>query len=98
MNTTAKHAMGRKEAEQAGYTVDMHCSPWLGYKGPRFAPTERITVLTDLEAELLEALKLAERNCSSRLYMLPVKSDERDSLTTELSIYQAAIAKAEGRG
>lgn len=96
MNTNTK-PMTRKQAEQAGYTVDTHCSPWLGYKGPRFAPTERVDVLTDLEAELLEALKLAERNCSSRLCMLPVKSDERELLTTELRIYQAAIAKAEGR-
>ena len=58
MNT--KHTLrplGRKQAERAGYTVDTHCSPWLGYKGPRFAPTDRITILTDLEAELLEALK-----------------------------------------
>lgn len=85
--TTTTHTMTRKQAEQAGYTVDTHCSPWLGYKGPRFAPTERITVLTDLEAELLEALKdMLER------YGQGIENVNR---TTKAAL--AAIAKAEGR-
>lgn len=28
------------EAEAKGYTVDRHCTPWVAYAGPRFAPTE----------------------------------------------------------
>lgn len=47
----------RAEAETAGYVVDSHCYPWLGYKGPRFAPTGSVVVLTDLEADLLSGLE-----------------------------------------
>lgn len=44
------------EAEEQGYTVNHHCYPWVAYKGPTFAPTERRCVLTDLEARLLGRL------------------------------------------
>lgn len=38
--------MTAEEAEQAGFTVDRHCYPWVAYKGPRFAPTETAPVKT----------------------------------------------------
>lgn len=46
-------------AESAGYTVDRHCYPWVGYKGARFAPDgPTIVVVTPAfppaEAETVE--------------------------------------------
>ncbi len=54
----------------------------------------------DTIESLLEALSLAERNARSRLYQLPLKitATERAPLETELAVYRAAIAKAEGNG
>lgn len=50
-------AIDRYTAEQRrGYTVDDTCYPWIGYKGPRFAPSEKCSVLTDLETLLIQAL------------------------------------------
>lgn len=47
----------RKQAEVQGFIVDTHCYPWLAYKGDRFAPTEHMDCLTDLEAKLLAQLR-----------------------------------------
>jgi hypothetical protein len=47
------------EARELGFTIDESCYPWLAYKGPRYAPSDRLEVLTDLEAELRDALKEA---------------------------------------
>lgn len=49
----------RAQAEAQGFAVDTHCYPWFGYKGPRFAPTERVQVFTDTEAETIAALETA---------------------------------------
>jgi hypothetical protein len=50
----------RHQAERAGYIVDTHCYPWFAYKGPRFAPTDRIFgIATDKETELRRALYIA---------------------------------------
>lgn len=47
------HWMTIAEAEAKGYTVNTHCYPPVAYKGPTFAPTEKVCVLTNLEAILL---------------------------------------------
>lgn len=47
-----KDRLSRIQAEEAGFTVDEHTYPWVAYKGARFAPTESVLVLTDLEAHL----------------------------------------------
>lgn len=46
----------RAEALRDGFEVDTSCYPWIAYKGPRFQPTETKECLTDLEAELCDAL------------------------------------------
>lgn len=48
------------EAEARGFAVDTTVYPWVAYDGPRFKPTRWFTILTDLEAELHDALKLAQ--------------------------------------
>ena len=55
-----------------------------------------ITALLAERDHMLEALQLAERNAKSRLYVLPVNSDERAALTTEHGIYKEAINHATG--
>jgi hypothetical protein len=52
--------MTRQDAEAAGFTVDQSCYPWFGYTGPRFNPTQRVEVYTDLESELLRRQKPEE--------------------------------------
>lgn len=52
-------ALTRKQAENAGYTVDAHTYPWFGYMGPRFAPTRTVEVMTEREEELLTQLAAA---------------------------------------
>lgn len=44
------------EARERGFTIDTTCYPWLGYKGPRFRPTETVDCYTDDEAALLVAI------------------------------------------
>lgn len=46
-----------QEAIDAGFTVDTHVYPPFAYRGPRFAPTSTHRCFTELEAELMEALK-----------------------------------------
>lgn len=75
----------RAEAEWWDYTVDRHCYPWVAYMGPRFRPDELVEVLTDLEAELLQALKKA------REYVPQLRENLGD-----LRMIDAAIEKAEG--
>jgi hypothetical protein len=56
----------RKEAEAVGMTVDTHCYPPFAYRGPRFNPASGMTILTDLEAELRDALQaLVDRDVNS---------------------------------
>lgn len=45
------------EAQKQGFTVDQHVYPWVAYKGPRFAPTETVRVLTEIESQLLKQQK-----------------------------------------
>lgn len=84
--------MTRVEAEQEGFTVDTHCWPWLGYKGPRFAPTERIAVYSDREEELLEVLRDAR--------MVLTMADRSDAWKQErarcLARLDRQVAKVEG--
>ena len=55
-----KRKITTAEAEARGFAVDTTVYPWVAYVGPRFKPTRWFTILTDLEAELLDALKLAQ--------------------------------------
>jgi hypothetical protein len=61
--------------------------------------SDRDARLLAAASELYEALRQSERNVSSLLYMLPVKSDptERKSLTTWRDMLRAALAQADGR-
>lgn len=80
------------EAQAAGYEVDRHCYPWIAYKGPRFRPTEHHHILTDNEAEMLEALKdIVEQFEATRL---SVGVDLADSIRV---FGKGAIAKVEER-
>ena len=45
--------MFRSVAEVCGYTIDDHCNPIMGYKGPRFAPFEWVYVYSPAEEVLL---------------------------------------------
>lgn len=49
----------REEYLNKGYTVDTSCYPWVAYKGPRFNPTKWVSVLTDTEVKLYQALSAA---------------------------------------
>lgn len=42
-----------------GYTIDDSCYPYFAYKGLRWAPDEFSYAYTDMEEELLKALKKA---------------------------------------
>ena len=44
-----------EEAKKQGFTIDDFCYPHVGYKGSRFAPDEKVDVLTETETHLLEA-------------------------------------------
>jgi hypothetical protein len=46
----------RAQAKTLGFLVDTTTYPWFGYKGPRFRPTESVSVWTDREALLYMAL------------------------------------------
>lgn len=46
-----------QQAQDAGFTIDHHTYPWTAYKGPRFRPTEFVSVLTDDEAEARRLIK-----------------------------------------
>lgn len=46
-----------EQAKAAGFTVDTTCYPWVAYKGPRFAPEVWELILTDREADLLQAVE-----------------------------------------
>ncbi len=48
--------LSKEKAVARGFRVDSTVYPWLAYKGRRFATAESADVLTDLEAELYEAL------------------------------------------
>ena len=75
-----------REAKEQGYTVDTTCYPHLGYKGPRFAPTEAVKVLTVREADLLAACETVLRYLSShQIY-------DKDAR----GILERAVAKAHG--
>lgn len=56
-------------------------------------------VLIAAAPELLETVVFALHDAESRLYMLPLNADPTDRaiLEAQVSIYQKAIAKAEGR-
>lgn len=65
----------KEQAEKQGYNVDTTCYPWLGYKGPRFAPTETITVFMDEEVQLRQwivdaLIMLEEENIKEAKSML----------------------------
>ena len=55
-----KRKITKAEAEARGFAVDTTVYPWVAYAGPRFKPTRWFTILTDLEAELLDVLELAQ--------------------------------------
>ncbi len=55
----------RADFLKLGYTLDNHSMPNVAYKGPRFAPTEIIPILTEREEQMLEALKLLQRMMSN---------------------------------
>jgi hypothetical protein len=76
------------QAEAEGYTIDHSASgrPW-AYKGPRFNCTSSFPVLTELEVELLAALRQIAESCPT--------SEEGETL---VSVARAAIAKATGGG
>jgi hypothetical protein len=55
----------KAEAEARGFAVDTTVYPWVAYTGPRYKPTTWFTILTDLEAELYDALKLAQTHLAT---------------------------------
>ena len=63
-----KRKITKAEAEARGFAVDSSVYPWVAYSGPRFKPTRWFTILTDLEAELLDALKLAQTHLEFGVY------------------------------
>jgi hypothetical protein len=67
--------MTRQDAEAAGFTVDQSCYPWFGYTGPRFNPTQRVDVYTDLESELLRRQKPEEEADYDDLLLAELKLD-----------------------
>jgi hypothetical protein len=67
--------MTRQDAEAAGFTVDQSCYPWFGYTGPRFNPTQRVDVYTDLESELLRRQKPEEEADYDDLLLAELKRD-----------------------
>ena len=91
--------MTREEAELAGYMVDMDCYPWVAYKGGRWRPETQVDCLTDLEAELLEALRAI-----SEAYLgdCPAAQDELAHAMGHIqylrNLAHAAITKATARG
>ena len=46
-----------EEARQRGFTIDTTVYPHIGYKGPRFMPTQYVEVFSVLESVFLEALR-----------------------------------------
>ena len=48
------------KAEARGFAVDTTVYPWVAYTGAHYTPTTWFTILTDLEAELHDALKVAQ--------------------------------------
>jgi len=55
------------EAEEKGYTIDRCTYPYLGYKGPRFAPTEHCEIMTERECEMatrIEQMEECLKKCS----------------------------------
>jgi hypothetical protein len=49
--------LSKAAAEAEGFVVDTHVYPWFAYKGPRFRPDASRDCLTDMEADMLAALK-----------------------------------------
>lgn len=48
-------------------TVDRSCYPWIGYKGPRFAPTEVRKVWTDEEYDLYKHIRVVQQDARNRI-------------------------------
>lgn len=52
-----------KEARAAGFIIDEHAARRpLGYKGPRFQPTETVSIFTQHEEELMSLLEEAREH------------------------------------
>ena len=63
-----KSKITKAEAEAWGFAVDTTVYPWVAYTGPRYKPRRSFTILTDLDAELLDALKLAQTHLDDFCY------------------------------
>ena len=89
-------------AREAGFEIDTHCYPPIAYKGPRFQPTETRECFTELEADMLRALRLEQK---LEEFDCPHDAEHRCRCARREEILMmaarqarvAAIAKAEGR-
>ena len=88
--------MTRKEAKNRGFTIDQTCYPHVGYKGLRFDPTEHVEVMTDTEAELLEACQRALISLGHVLDDYADIPETPEETEKTLDFVKMAIRKAKG--